>query len=101
MNGFGIFLDLLLFKVRLRALYNVCKTSVDLPLPETPVTQVRLPSGIFRFTLLRLLPDAPVISKNLPFFASLLFLGTSILNLFDKYFPVILSLLAVISFIVP
>ena len=55
-------------------------------------TQVRLPKGIFRLTLFKLFPEAPVISKNLPFFANLLFLGISILNLFDRYFPVILSL---------
>ena len=90
LNGFGIFLDLLLFNVRLRALYRVCKTRVDFPLPETPVTQVKLPNGILRFTLLRLFPVAPVISKNLPFFANLLFVGTFILNLLDRYFPVTL-----------
>ena len=73
LNGFGIFLDLLLFNVRFNALYKVCKISVDFPLPETPVTQVRLPNGILRFTLFKLFPDAPVISKNLPFFANLLF----------------------------
>ena len=73
LKGFGIFLDLLLFRVRLSALYKVCNTRVDLPLPDTPVTQVKLPSGIFKFTLSKLLPLAPVISKNLPFFANLLF----------------------------
>ena len=51
LKGFGIFLDLLLFKVKFKALYKVCKISVDLPLPETPVTQVKLPKGIFKFTL--------------------------------------------------
>ena len=97
LNGFGILRDLLLFKVKFKALYNVCKTSVDLPDPETPVTQVKLPRGIFKFTLSKLLPVAPVISKNLPFFANLLFVGTLIFNLFDKYLPVILSLLLQIS----
>jgi hypothetical protein len=63
LNGFGILRDLLLFKVKFKALYNVCKTSVDLPDPETPVTQVKLPRGIFKFTLSKLLPVAPVISK--------------------------------------
>ena len=58
---------------------------VDLPLPETPVTQVKLPVGILRFTLLRLFPLAPLISTNLPFFASLLVLGISIDFLLDKY----------------
>ena len=73
LNGFGIFLDLLLFKVKFNALYNVCNIRVDLPLPETPVTHVKLPKGIFKFTLFKLFPEAPCISKNLPFFASLLF----------------------------
>ena len=48
---------------------------MDLPLPETPVTQVKLPIGIFRSTLFKLFPDAPLISTNLPFLASLLVLG--------------------------
>ena len=101
LNGFGIFLDLLLFKVKFNALYSVCKINVDLPLPDTPVTQVKLPKGIFKLTLFKLLPVAPVISRNLPFFANLLFLGTSILNLFERYFPVILILFFVISSKVP
>ena len=33
-----------------------------------------------------------MISKNLPFFASLLFFGISILNFFERYLPEILSL---------
>ena len=62
LNGFCIFLDLLLLSVRFKALYNVCIIRVDLPLPDTPVTQVKLPNGIFRFTLFKLLPVAPDIS---------------------------------------
>ena len=34
-------------------------TRVDLPPPETPVTQVKVPSGISAVTSLRLLPRAP------------------------------------------
>ena len=34
-------------------------TSVDLPEPETPVTQVKSPSGIGTLTFFRLLPRAP------------------------------------------
>ena len=83
---------MLLFKVRFRALYNVCRTSVDLPLPETPVTHVKLPRGIFRLTLSKLFPVAPVISRNLPFFANLLLVGMLIFSLLERYFPVILSL---------
>ena len=85
LNGLGIFLDLLLFKVRLRALYKVCKTKVDLPLPETPVTHVNVPRGIFRSTFFKLLPEAPVISKYLPFLAILRFFGKGINFLFDNY----------------
>ena len=83
LNGFGIFRDLLLFKVKFKALYKVCKIRVDFPLPETPVTQVKVPTGIFKWTFLRLFPLAPLISINLPFFAFLLFLGIEI-----YFFPV-------------
>ena len=41
----------------------MCKTKVDFPLPDTPVTQVKVPIGIFKSTFLRLLPVAPFISK--------------------------------------
>ena len=51
---------------------------MDFPLPETPVTQVKLPVGILRLTLFKLFPLAPFISTNLPFFASLLADGISI-----------------------
>ena len=84
MNGLGSFLDLFLLRDRLRALYKVCKTKVDLPLPDTPVTHVNVPVGIFRFAFWRLFPVAPKISKYLPFFAVLLFLGKCIYFLPDK-----------------
>ena len=38
---------------------SVSFTSVDLPEPDTPVTQVNRPSGNSAFTFLRLLPRAP------------------------------------------
>ena len=41
-------------------------TSVDLPPPETPVTQVKRPSGIVAVTFFRLLPRAPTIFSSLP-----------------------------------
>ena len=41
-------------------------TSVDLPPPETPVTQVKSPSGIVAVTFLRLLPRAPTIASSRP-----------------------------------
>ena len=84
LNGLGIFLDLLLFKVRFKALYKVCKIRVDLPLPDTPVTQVKLPNGSLRFIFFKLFPVAPLISKNRPFLASLLFFCIGIKYLFDK-----------------
>ena len=52
--------------------------SVDFPLPETPVTQVNVPTGIFKLTFFKLFPLAPLISINLPFFADLLFFGIGI-----------------------
>ena len=41
-------------------------TRVDLPPPETPVTQVKRPSGIVAVTFFRLLPRAPTIFSSLP-----------------------------------
>ena len=61
---------------------DVLTISVDFPLPDTPVTQVKVPKGIFKFTFFKLLPVAPKISKNLPFFANLLLFGIAILLLF-------------------
>ena len=43
--------------------------------------------GIFKFIFFKLLPVAPRISINLPFFAILLFLGMGIKLLLDKYLP--------------
>ena len=78
----GTFLLLFLLSIRLNALYNVCNIKVDFPLPETPVTHVKVPKGILRLTFFKLLPVAPNISKNLPFFADLLFVGIVILLFF-------------------
>ena len=64
----GAFLALL-FKVKFKAWNRVCNIRVDLPLPETPVTQVNVPVGILRLTLFKLFPLAPLISTNLPFLA--------------------------------
>ena len=91
----------MLLSVKFKAWYNVCNIKVDLPLPETPVIQVKLPVGILRFTLFRLFPLAPLISTNLPFFANRLVPGISIIFLFDKYWPVILFLSFLISSYVP
>ena len=54
------------FRLRAAALYSVSMTSVDLPPPETPVTQVKSPSGIVAVTFFRLLPRAPTIVSSRP-----------------------------------
>ena len=46
----GTFLLLFLLSIKLKALYKVCKIKVDFPLPETPVTQVNVPTGILKLT---------------------------------------------------
>ena len=63
---------------------------MDLPLPDTPVTQVKQPKGIFKSIFFKLFPVAPPISRNLPFFANFLPLGIGLNFLLDKYLPVIL-----------
>src|SRR6185295_6136666 len=47
------------YRWRAAARYRVSFTSVDLPEPETPVTQVRSPTGTVNVTPFRLLPRAP------------------------------------------
>jgi hypothetical protein len=42
----------------------VSTTSVDLPEPETPVTQMNRPSGSRHVTSFRLLPRAPVTTSS-------------------------------------
>ena len=81
-KAFGTFLLLFLLSIKLNALYKVCKIKVDFPLPDTPVTQVNVPIGIFRLTFFKLFPEAPLISINRPFFANLLFFGIAI-----NFFP--------------
>ena len=82
MKALGSFRDLLLFNNKFKALNSVCKTRVDFPLPETPVTHVNVPIGILQSTFFKLFPLAPNISRNLAFFAVFLFLGISI-----NFFP--------------
>ena len=84
LKGLGIFRDLLLFKERFKALNKVCKTKVDLPLPDTPVTQENVPKGIFKLMFFKLFPVAPKISKNFPYFADLLIFGICIYFFLDK-----------------
>jgi len=40
--------------------------NVDFPLPETPVTAVNVPNGIFAVTFCKLFPVAPLKVKYLP-----------------------------------
>ena len=70
---------------------------MDFPLPDTPVTQVKVPVGILRLTLFKLFPVAPLISTNLPFLANRLVIGISIFFLLARYCPVILFLSFFIS----
>ena len=78
----GNFLDLLLFNNKFNALKSVWSTRVDFPLPETPVTHVKVPIGILRSTFCKLFALAPNIYKNLPFLALFLLFGISI-----NFFP--------------
>ena len=66
-------------------LYKISFTKVDFPLPDTPVTQVNVPNGIFTLMFFRLFSFAPLISKNFLFPFRLLD-GTSIFSSPDKYF---------------
>ena len=50
-----------------------------------------------KFTFFKLFPVAPPISKNLPFYANILFFGIGINLLFERYFPVILFSFLIIS----
>ena len=68
------FVDLFLFKVKFNALYKVCNIKVDFPLPETPVTHVKVPKGIFKLTFFKLFPVAPLISKIFHFLLNVFFL---------------------------
>ena len=51
---------------------------VDFPLPDTPVTQVNVPMGIFAETFFKLFPVAPLKCKYFPLTADLRFFGTLI-----------------------
>ena len=62
--------------------------SVDLPPPDTPVTQTNLPSGKSAVTFLRLLPVAFTTVRVLPL-PLRRSLGTSIRRLPERYMPVI------------
>ena len=58
-------------------LYNTSFTKVDFPEPETPVTQLNTPRGIFTLIFFKLFSIAFIISIDLPF-DFLRFLGIEI-----------------------
>ena len=63
-------------------------TSVDLPPPETPVMQVKVPSGISAVTFLRLLPFAPT-TLSMRLFDALAALGGTFTDISPvRYLPV-------------
>ena len=69
-------------------LYKTSLTRVDFPEPETPVTQLNNPKGIFTVTSFKLFSLAFIISIAFPF-DFLLLLGTFTFSLPLKYLPVI------------
>ncbi len=75
-------------------------TKVLLPEPDTPVTQVNKPKGMRTSKFFRLFSRAPNTSSHLPFVRRR-FSGTAICLAPHRYCPVIDSLLALISSIVP
>ena len=85
---------------RASALYSVSTRSVDLPPPETPVTQVNSPSGMSAEIFFRLLPRAPTTrSTRCGFFGRRS--GTAISRTPLRYSPVSDAGLAMISAGVP
>ncbi len=80
---------------------NVSLMSVDLPEPDTPVTHVNRASGISAVRLRRLLPVAPTMRSTLLGSNGERRVGSAILRLPLKYWPVIDAALARISRGVP
>ena len=72
-----------------------------MPPPETPVTQVKVPSGISAVTFFRLLPRAPTTLMRRSFFSSRRAGGIGISSSPVRYLPVIELGLAMISAGVP
>ena len=71
------------------ALNSVSIRKVDLPPPETPVTAVKVPSGISAVTSFRLLPRAPTTLMRRPFLPGRRAAGVAISSSPDRYLPVI------------
>ncbi|MNG05786.1 hypothetical protein D3C84_889960 [compost metagenome] len=61
---------------------------VDLPEPETPVTQVSRPTGTSRLTCCRLLPRAPLSLSDFFLSRGVRWAGTWIFTRPERYFPV-------------
>ena len=66
-------------------LYKTSFTKVDLPDPDTPVTQLNTPRGNFTFIFFKLFSVAPLTSITFVFEIFLLFSGTGIFFLPLKY----------------
>ena len=74
---------------------------VDLPPPDTPVMQVKVPTGISAVTPLRLLPVAPTTRSTFFLLIGRRFSGTSISRVPTRYCPVMLLGLFMMSCGVP
>ena len=73
---------------RASALYSVSMISVDLPLPDTPVIQHSVPSGISAVMLLRLFSRAPLSLRRRPWRGARRVAGMGISRIRVKYCPV-------------
>ena len=93
-------LSLVGYRLLAIVLYSISFTKVDLPLHDTPVTQVNIPSGKFTFIFFRLFSLAPMTLRFL-FIPFLLVFGVSIHSLPLKYLPVRLFSSFATSFGVP
>ncbi|MNL61530.1 hypothetical protein D3C87_1854700 [compost metagenome] len=67
---------------------RVLLISVDLPEPDTPVTQVSRPIGMSRSTSRKLLPRAPLSDSDNFLLRGVRLAGTAIFTRPDKYLPV-------------
>ena len=81
-----------LCKSRARVFHNVSRMRVDFPLPDTPLTQTKIPKGISTDIDCKLFPVAFLIVRSRFLLTFLLFSGTAIFLIPDKYCPVIESL---------
>ena len=72
-------------------------TKEDFPPPETPVTQVKVPSGILAVMFLRLFALAPITFNLRSFTTGLRVVGTAISRAPERYLPVRLPEQSMIS----